>query len=296
MNHTPKVSVLMLTYNQEAYVDEAIRSVMLQQTDFPFELVVGDDCSTDETAARCRVWKDNYPRQIRLLEREQNMGLIANFMDTYARCNGEYIAICEGDDFWTDSTKLQRQVDFLEAHSDYVLCFHRVINYYADKGTKSLSNGGQKPDLDILDYARSNPISNVSAVFRRYPVEELPEWFSTVKTYDYPLHLLNARRGKLHYMPRPMAVYRKHSKGIWSVSGSRKQTEIALSVRALLIGYFKEKGRPDVAGALQETYDRIAANAARRETHPKQAFTMKTALSKLRAAVSYFIPLPRIKG
>lgn len=172
-----KVSILMLTYNQEHYINEAIRSVMLQETNFLFELVIGNDASTDGTGKICKEWQDKYPGQIILLDRKQNLGLQQNFIQTYAHCRGQYVAICEGDDFWTDKRKLQLQTDFMDAHPDYSTCFHRVINYYEDRGTKSLSNGGQKSESNILDLARSNYISNVSALFRRGLFGELPEWF-----------------------------------------------------------------------------------------------------------------------
>ena len=140
-----------------------------------------------------RTGKKKYPEQIVLFNRKKNLGLQQNFIQTYTRCRGQYIAICEGDDFWTDKRKLQIQADFLDTHPDYSTCFHRVINYYEDRGTKSLSNGGQKQDTDISDLARSNYISNVSALFRRGLFGELPEWFARVSTYDYAIHLLNAQ-------------------------------------------------------------------------------------------------------
>jgi glycosyltransferase involved in cell wall biosynthesis len=226
-----KVSVLMLTYNQERYINEAIRSVMLQETNFPFELVIGNDASTDCTGTICADWQKKYPEQIVLFNRKKNLGLQQNFIQTYAQCRGQYIAICEGDDFWTDKRKLQIQVDFLDTHPDYSTCFHRVINYYEDRGTKSLSNGGQKQDTDISDLARSNYISNVSALFRRGLFGELPEWFARVSTYDYAIHLLNAQFGKIHYIKRPMAVYRQHGKAIWSEAGTDRKLDIALVVR-----------------------------------------------------------------
>ena len=114
-----KVSVLMLTYNQERYINEAIRSVMLQETNFPFELVIGNDASTDCTGTICADWQKKYPEQIVLFNRKKNLGLQQNFIQTYTRCRGQYIAICEGDDFWTDKRKLQIQADFpphLQAH------------------------------------------------------------------------------------------------------------------------------------------------------------------------------------
>ena len=257
MNKELKVSVLMLTYNQERYIDEAIRSVMLQQTNFPFELIIGNDASTDATGEVCRAWKEKYPDQIVLLDRETNLGLQQNFIQSYNQCSGTYVAICEGDDFWTNKHKLQKQVDFLDAHADYSTCFHRVINYYEGSGTKSLSNGGQKAETTIVDLARSNYISNVSVLFRRNLFGPLPEWFATVSTYDYAIHLLNAQYGKIHYMKQPMAVYRQHSKAIWSKAGLDKKLTIALTIPELLMAYFQERNRPEVYETLLTAHTHI---------------------------------------
>lgn len=255
----------MLTYNQERYINEAIRSVMLQETNFPFELVIGNDASTDCTGTICADWQKKYPEQIVLFNRKKNLGLQQNFIQTYAQCRGQYIAICEGDDFWTDKRKLQIQADFLDTHPDYSACFHRVINYYEDRGTKSLSNGGQKQDTDISDLARSNYISNVSALFRRGLFGELPEWFARASTYDYAIHLLNAQFGKIHYIKRPMAVYRQHGKAIWSEAGTDRKLDIALVVRELLMDYFKER-RTDVYDNLRQSHAQICLNLIRHYT------------------------------
>ncbi len=321
----------MLTYNQERYIGEAIRSVMLQKTDFPFELIIGNDASTDQTGKICGEWQKQYPEKIVLLNRKENIGLQRNFLQTYAACQGKYIAICEGDDFWVDKHKLQRQVDFLENNSDFSMCFHRVINYFEGKGTKSLSNGKQKIDTDILDLAQSNYISNVSVVFRRVLGIELPDWFDQVTTYDYPLHLLNAQYGKIHYMAKPMAVYRQRSLAIWSTAGTEKRLMIALQVRELLMDYFKDK-RTDVYDCLRTASTRICIalldfyqkNGGKEQVenmerkilyfHPdwtsrnikellarwdnESRHTLQKHLARLlklgRASVSYFIPIPRI--
>lgn len=261
-NDAIKVSVLMLTYNQERYIEEAIRSVMRQQTDFVFELVIGNDASSDRTGELCRQWQQLFPEQIVLIDRTENLGLIQNFMQTYAHCRGKYVAICEGDDYWISKHKLQRQVNFLDTHPDYACCFHRVINYYEDRGTKSLSNGGQKQDSNILDLARSNYISNVSACFRRNLFGPLPEWFAQVSTYDYALHLLNAQYGRMYYMKRPMAVYRQHGDAIWSEAGMDKKLAIALTVRELLMKHFKSQ-RQDVYHCLQQAHTNICLNLIR---------------------------------
>lgn len=289
-----KLYIVMLTYNQKDYVDEAIRSVLKQKTNFRYKLVIGDDCSTDGTLEICRKWRDRYPEYVELYESFMNFGIGHNFLSTYERCWRPYIAICEGDDFWIDRYKLQRQVEFLDSHPEYVCCFHRVVNYYEEDNTKSLSNGWQKRSTDILDLARSNYISNVSAVFRFIHPAELPDWLLRSDIYDYPLHLINAQRGRMYFMNRPMAVYRQHKKAVWSRTAADKKVEIALNVREKLIEYFETK-RPDVAALLRESCERIRQNHANASTRkPTLMQRLKRPLSAVRAWVSKAIPLPRI--
>ncbi|MDR0894980.1 MAG: glycosyltransferase [Prevotellaceae bacterium] len=294
MSDTLKVSVLMLTYNQERYVAQAIRSVLAQQTDFAFELVIGNDASTDQTGAICARLALCHPDRIVLIDRPQNVGLAQNFMDTYHCLRGQYVAICEGDDYWISRYKLQRQVAWLEAHPDDAICFHRVINYYEDNHTKSLSNGGQKRDTDILDLARGNYITNVSVLFRRGVFGELPDWFAQVSTYDYPLHLLTAQYGRIHYMRRPMAVYRQRADAIWSKAAAEKKRDISLSVRQQLITHFQAR-RPDVCALLQQSCEQIRKNYAPHCTHAKPSFTkrVRRAFTMIRAAVSRWVPIPQ---
>lgn len=274
------VSVLMLTYNQENYIDQAIRSVLGQKTNFNFELVIGNDASTDHTADICQRWKERYPNRIVFINRTQNLGLQQNFIQTYAHCSGKYMAICEGDDFWTSRHKLQKQVDFLESHPDYAICFHRVINYYEERGVKSLSNGGQKTNTDILDLAQSNYITNVSVLFRRHYLEQLPKWFDRVSTYDYAMHLITAQHGKIHYINRPMAVYRQHGRGIWSESQTDKKLDIALVIRELLIDYFKERNR-EVYDRLRQAHSNICLNLIRYYQKSKQDEQLQAAEQRL---------------
>lgn len=255
-NQAPKVSVLMLTYNHEPYIDDAICGVLRQKCPFPYELVIADDHSTDGTEARCRAWAARYPDRIRYLRNDTNQGLALNFMKSYATLRGQYVAICEGDDWWCSRHKLRRQVRWLDAHPDYVLCFHRVINYYSDTGVKSLSNGGKfaRRDLTLLDLAAHCSVTNVSAVWRRGLFGPLPEWFAQVPTYDYAMHLLNAQYGKARFMPRPMAVYRQHSGAIWSTAGIEKSTRIACGIRRLLIAHFAARQNYAVCDRLLEVY------------------------------------------
>lgn len=261
MTQNIKVSILMLTYNQEKYIARAIKSVIRQKTSFGIQLVIGDDCSTDNTQSICLQYKSKYPHLITLSLNERNLGLQQNFIKTYSLCTGQYIAICEGDDYWISRKKLQIQTEIMDTHPEYSCCFHRVINYFEEDGSKSLSNGGQKVLTDIIDLAGSNYISNVSSLFRRGLFGELPSWFTQVSTYDYAIHLLNAQYGKIFYLKKPMAVYRQHKKAIWSEAGIEKKLGIALSIRSTLMDYFNEND--EVYAELRKAYTDISLSLLR---------------------------------
>lgn len=119
--NTPLVSVLVITYNQEATVGRAIESVLAQSCSFPYEIIIGEDCSADSTPAVCRSYAERYPDKIRLIANASNKGLIDNYYDCLLEAKGKYIADCAGDDYWTDPHRLQRQVEFMETHSDVTL-------------------------------------------------------------------------------------------------------------------------------------------------------------------------------
>ncbi|MDY5641220.1 MAG: glycosyltransferase family 2 protein [Lachnospiraceae bacterium] len=121
----PKLSVILITYNHEKYIEKALDSVLSQVTDFPFEIVIGDDCSPDDTKNIIREYRDKYPDIIRIVHREKNTGRpTLNVYETTMKCRGDYLAYLEGDDYWTDNSKLQKQMDFLNEHPEYIACTH----------------------------------------------------------------------------------------------------------------------------------------------------------------------------
>ena len=123
-----KLSVIFITYNHEKYVEKALRSVCEQETDFAYEVFVGEDCSTDSTREILKRVASEYPDKVRLLFREKNFGRpTLNVYNTTMKCRGEYLAYLEGDDYWTDRKKLQKQVDFLEEHPEYIACTHGCV-------------------------------------------------------------------------------------------------------------------------------------------------------------------------
>ena len=251
---------MMLTYNHEKYIGEAIRGVVLQKFDYPFELVIGDDCSSDNTLNICREWQKRYPHIIKILERKTNIGVHRNLIETLSACTGEYLAKCEGDDYWCSKHKLCRQVKYMDSHPDCNVCFHRVINYYSHNNTKSLSNGRQKSNTTINDLARRNYITNLSVMYRRKALPKLPSWIEEVAAPDYTLHMLHAETGYIHYFNTPMAVYRKHSQGMWGVANNTKQLHMAMKSREKLIEYFNNNA--SVKHGLIDSYTHIALSLA----------------------------------
>lgn len=279
MDKGVKVSVIMLAYNIDKYVETAIKGVLRQKTNYPIQLVISEDCSTDHTLDICKHYKQQYPEQITLVEHERNVGLQRNFMDAHKHCTGEYIAICDGDDYWIDRHKLQRMTDFMDTHPDFAICFHRVINYYEDNHTKSLSNGKQATVTGILDLCNSNFITNSSSLFRKQYYPTLPEWFAEITSCDYAMHLLNAGHGKIYYFRKPMAVYRKHSQGIWSETTEEKRFFAALNARQRVLTYYQNN--PPIYEALKNNYTIIAFNLLRhyhRHGKEKEAAEMRSKL------------------
>ncbi|MFC0282493.1 glycosyltransferase [Camelimonas abortus] len=223
----PVVSVSMITYNQEKYVAQAIQSALAQETDFPYEIVIGEDASTDRTRDICREFQRARPDKIRLLEREKNLGAVANYLETYKACRGEFVAFLEGDDFWIDKKKLQRQVDFLRANPDYAISCHNV--YLADDagvlGAPLLSNIADT--TTVRDLCTGDYIATASCMIRNEQVKSVPEWLYHLPGCDWVFDILNAECGKIKYFPEPMAAYRKHDQGIWSGYSEIWQLSIA---------------------------------------------------------------------
>ena len=142
---TPKVSVLLITYNHEKLIGQALDSILMQKTTFPTEVVIGEDCSTDSTRDIVRAYSERYPETIRAILPEVNQGPFQNVIRTLNECRGEYIAAIEGDDYWTDPGKLQLQVDFLDAHPECSSSFHKVLKVFDD---------GSQPSVEFPEFPK----------------------------------------------------------------------------------------------------------------------------------------------
>lgn len=256
----PKVSVLMITYNHEHYIAQAIESVLMQQTDFSFEIVIGEDCSTDRTREIVLDFQRRFPDKIRTLLPDANLGMHENFFQTLRACQGQYIALLEGDDYWTSSQKLQVQVDFLDNHADYVLCFHQVLVISEQDEFVPFINPSnlRYQILQIQDMISSNPIITCSVVFKNNIIKEFPRRLLSLKMVDWPLFLLLANYGKFRFIETQMATYRLHETGVWSLKGSTWKLREMVRAQECMRAYIPRKLQKNINNSIVNRYYRLA--------------------------------------
>lgn len=244
----PKVSVLMVTYNHERFIQQTVDSALCQMTTFPFEIVIGEDCSTDRTRDILLDIQKAHPTKIRLLLREKNLGPQANFASTLAACQGKFVAMLEGDDYWTDPAKLQKQVDALESHPAWSMCFHLTRRVYED--------GSREPQLyppewtrdeaTIEDLFQGNFMNTCSIVFRNRLFGLLPDWHSQIVPGDWAISILNADLGPIGFVPGVMADYRIHPQGSWAQQSRSYQLKEILRLLSRIDHHFQGKYREPI--------------------------------------------------
>ncbi|MFC1671423.1 glycosyltransferase, partial [Spirochaetota bacterium] len=216
------VSIITITYNHEQYIRDTLENILNQKTDFEFELIIANDCSADKTHEVISeiIDKDLKGIKIKYFNNKINIGMMQNFLLALKQSKGKYITICEGDDYWIDPYKLQKQVDFLEANKEYSICFHPVENFYQDENSPPYifpDKNRWKQTYPIEELINDNLMNTCSVLYRwQFYDKPLPDWFSNHYTGDYQLHLLHAYYGKIGIIPEVMARYRIHSHGIWS--------------------------------------------------------------------------------
>lgn len=214
------VSVVVTSYNHEKYIAQCLESILSQIGDLQVEIIVGDDCSEDSTRAIAQQFKEKYPEVISLLPLGQNLGITKNLKRCLDICSGDYIAICEGDDYWTDPYKLQKQRDFLEEHKDCPMCFSAVMLYLEDTNTFIPHNDQAQLKKDFItteDLIERNYIGNFSCcMYRKDIVERLPQGIFDLFIADWMFNIACSQMGKIGFIHEIMSVYRLHSKGVWT--------------------------------------------------------------------------------
>lgn len=221
-----KVSVLTITYNQQKYVAQAIDSILMQQVNFDYEIVIGEDASTDRTREIVLEYAGKHPDKIRVLlrdaavaehDRARGLGGKTNFVNGLLSCRGEFVAWLDGDDYWTDTLKLQKLVDFLERHPECSVSFHNAMVLRDDAAEPRKLFPPDQPAISTLeDLISSGNFPIPCTVLFRNQLGELPECFNAVSNGDWLLFVLLGEHGNFGYIDEVMAAYRVHGAGFWS--------------------------------------------------------------------------------
>ncbi len=228
----------MVAYNHEPYIEQSLDSVLMQQTSFPIEIILGEDESSDATRAICQRYAAEHPDKLRLILQDRRYisykdGAptgVKNLIDVLSAARGEYIALLEGDDYWTDPHKLQSQADFLDTHADCAGCFHDTQVVYEDNTPSHLFRTYHRDRFAVQDTLGVVALLHTSSFFLRRSCLELPEWLLDVLSLDMALFAIVANHGELGYLPGAHSVYRINRQGI--THQVRQQSQRMQSSRA----------------------------------------------------------------
>ena len=242
----PLVSVIVTTYEHARFIRQCLDGILAQETCFPFEVVIGEDESTDGTREICIEYARRHPERVRLFLRSRSLsnyvvdGVTRRLNGTWCRwsARGRYIALCEGDDYWISKEKLQMQVDFLESHADCSMSFHNVLRTSEDAGAepKPAYGASMTPFYSVVDLLPFNFIYTASVVFRKSAMPNpMPEWYYRMPMGDWPSFLLLARSGRIGYLPGIMSVYRTHAGGVWSRLSRVQRVEKTIGASEILL-------------------------------------------------------------
>lgn len=295
----------MITYNHEPYIRQAVQSV-LEQRFRSLELIIADDASTDATPKILADLASGAPNKIRTVLRERNVGMQGNLEDAWSRATGRYIALLEGDDYWTDAGKLANQVRWMNDHPECSLSFHRVQTVdqsglpVGDPWPTDRSMGA----VTLEELTESNFIPTCSVLFRGGCVVEFPSWIRSLRMADWPLHLLHAARGEVHFLDAVAGAYRLHPGGVFSTL----QLSDALMAEAECLGAAAASGEfPEriqhllkhnssirfhwAASALDRSGFRSRARVAYRRSLSYRPMDTSRMISRVRTLVRLYTPM-----
>lgn len=232
MDRQLKVSVLVMTYNHAEFIRQALDSVLMQKVTFDYELLISEDASTDGTRELVIDYQKRHPERIHLLLSSQNVHNNSVVTRGIEAAKGQYISLLDGDDYWTSDTKLERQVGFLDSHPECAICFHNAIVVDEMTGRAPWQwTPDDHPEISSLEEIwLGNYIATCSTMFRRWLDGKIPAWYIPMfPITDWPLHILNAERGRIGYINEVMGVYRYHRRGYYSPLSEARKLEQTLS-------------------------------------------------------------------
>jgi glycosyltransferase involved in cell wall biosynthesis len=222
------VSVLVVTYNHARFVRQAIDGALAQRLPHRFEILISEDSSTDGTREIVLEYAERHPNLVRLLLSERNLHSNEVVARGFRAARGRYVALLDGDDYWTSDDKLRAQVAFLDARPDLTICFHnvQVVDERSQSSGRLWNAPGQPEVSGLHELLRGNFIATSSVVYRQAAVAEIPTWYDGFfPVTDWPLHVFYARAGRIGYLDRTLGAYRLHAGGLFSTLGEREKLE-----------------------------------------------------------------------
>jgi glycosyltransferase involved in cell wall biosynthesis len=240
-----KISVIVTSYNHEQYISQCLESILIQKGYFNLEIILGDDCSKDKTRKIMQQYYEIYPGIIKIMLDEPNMGISKNLKRCLDASTGDFIAVCEGDDYWTDENKLQKQMEYLEENEDCSMCFSALMILIEEENRFILHEGQNNLKKDTItteDLIESNYIGNFSCcMYRTDVIRKLPLELFNIETADWMFNMACGNVGKIGFIRDPMSVYRIHSNGFWSGMSTREQNDMILLAIDIYDRFFNYK-------------------------------------------------------
>lgn len=249
------VSVIVITYNHENFIEESICSILKQRVDFEFELIISNDCSTDNTNKVIETIISKHTNDkisISYFNHEKNLGMMPNFIFALNKSKGDFIALCDGDDYWIDPFKLKKQVGFLVNNPDYVACFHPAKFKIGNNQSLTTQNLNTiKYEYNIQNILQYWAIPTASMVIKRTQVfSNLPDWYKELDSGELPLLLFHIELGKFKLFEEYMSVYRKSGLGVSNSHNGAKMIHYRAKIHVKLNEYFDYKYENEIYKAL----------------------------------------------
>ena len=263
----PLVTVSITTFNLEKYIRQTIESCLNQETDFEYNIVISDDGSTDSTTSIIESFINKYPNKINLIKSD-HIGKMPNFIRSLKAANGKYIALCDGDDYWTDSLKLQKQVDFLEKNLDFSACYTNSLVLDEVTGDQKIAKNrlwDVATTHELLDHNDFNPDGIAMSpghtstfMFRNFLIDKYPEWMYGDIMTDFPLYMIVSTFGKAKFLNEITSVYRHHPQGISTLNYSfEKNNKMRIHVLKCVNEYLEFKYRKKINYIISRHYVKL---------------------------------------
>jgi glycosyltransferase involved in cell wall biosynthesis len=264
-----KVTVIIVTYNHERFIRQAIDSVLMQQADFPYDVIILEDCSTDRTREIVLAYQQAHPANIRVVLSRTNQCNNAELMKAIQASTSPFVALLDGDDYWTSTTKLRRQVEYLEQHPECALCFHNVYLVHDDEAREPepANSPGQKEISTLEDLLEGNFVSTCSGLLRRSWLGDIPAGYVDDPCADWSLFVLAAQHGHIAYLNDIMAVYRQHQGAYWTTQGRISRLERIVQFYERLPTRLPVRYTPRIRTLLARRYYELAFEHQRAGQH-----------------------------